>query len=268
MLNASTARVPRWLNDSDWEWRHTDITEAQQELRRLIAKWNRSGPNLLKLFKKNPDLQASCTEGTTMLIPNTDGVAQLAWFPRAVGHKNASQKDAALSRFIQFLVNSLAPTLGGPLWALWQVLCQEHQTPENKLLAWVRNRQYGSNGHSEEEAGGIFQEAHDRATNDSKMEHKRLSPNDLEEMGNYTRRQRDYTAVADSSSQFRETSCSRRGQAVTVLERVDPLRLRSVVCLITAGCRSAPPAPSSLFFSRILTIVGPLFSVSANARGR
>jgi hypothetical protein len=74
--------------------------------------------------------------------------------------------------------------------------------------------------------------------------------------------------VADSSSQFRETSCSRRGQAVTVLERVDPLRLRSVVCLITAGCRSAPPAPSSLFFSRILTIVGPLFSVSANARGR
>jgi hypothetical protein len=49
-----------------------------------------------------------------MLIPNRDGVAQLAWFPRAAGHKNASQKDAALSRFIAFLVNPLAPTLGGP----------------------------------------------------------------------------------------------------------------------------------------------------------
>lgn len=83
--------VPHWLNDSNWEWRDTDITEAQQELRRLIAKWNRSGPNLLKLFKENPDLQASCTEGTTMLIPNTDGVAQLAWFPRAVGHKNVAK---------------------------------------------------------------------------------------------------------------------------------------------------------------------------------
>jgi hypothetical protein len=91
MLNASTARDPHWLNDSHWEWRDTDITEAQQELRRLIAKWNRSGPNLLKLFKENPDLQASCTEGTTMLIPNTDGVAQLAWFPRAVGHKNVAK---------------------------------------------------------------------------------------------------------------------------------------------------------------------------------
>jgi len=114
MLNSSTARVPHWLNDSNWEWRDTDITEAQQELRRLIAEWLRSGPNLLKLFKENPELQASCTEGTTMLIPNRDGVAQLAWFPRAVGHKNASQKDAALSRFIHFLVNPLAPTLGGP----------------------------------------------------------------------------------------------------------------------------------------------------------
>jgi hypothetical protein len=114
MLNSPSARVPHWLNDSYWEWRDTDITEAQQELRRLIAEWTRSGPNLLTLFKENPELQASCTAGTTLLIPNRDGVAQLAWFPRPAGHKNASQKDVALSRFIQFLVNPLAPTLGGP----------------------------------------------------------------------------------------------------------------------------------------------------------
>jgi hypothetical protein len=114
MLNASTARVPHWLNDLNWEWRDTDITEAQQELRRLIAEWNRSGPNLLTLFKENPELQASCTAGTTLLIPNRDGVAQLAWFPGPAGHKNGSQKDVALTRFIHFLVNPLAPTLGGP----------------------------------------------------------------------------------------------------------------------------------------------------------
>jgi hypothetical protein len=114
MLNASTATVPHWLNDSNWEWRDTDITEAQQELRRLIAEWNRSGPNLLKLFKQNPELEATCIQGTTLLIPTRGGVAQLAWFPRRAGHKNASQKDAALTRFIQFLVNPLAPTLGGP----------------------------------------------------------------------------------------------------------------------------------------------------------
>jgi hypothetical protein len=114
MLNASNATVPHWLNDSNWEWRNTDITEAQQELRRLIAEWNRSGPNLLELFKQNPELEASCTEGTTLLIPTGDGVAQLVWLPGRSGHKNASQKDVALTRFIQFLVNPLAATLGGP----------------------------------------------------------------------------------------------------------------------------------------------------------
>lgn len=114
MLNSPAVTVPYWLDDSNWEWRNTDSTDAQQELRRLIAEWNRSGPNLLKLFKENPELQASCSEGTTHLIPNRDGVAQLAWFPRVKGHKNRSQKDAALSCFIQFLVNPLATSLGGP----------------------------------------------------------------------------------------------------------------------------------------------------------
>jgi hypothetical protein len=37
MLNATTAAVPHWVTDSNWEWRGTDITGAQQQLRRLIA---------------------------------------------------------------------------------------------------------------------------------------------------------------------------------------------------------------------------------------
>jgi len=149
-------------------------------------------------------------------------VAQLVWLPRRSGHKNASQKDVALTRFIQFLVNPLAPTLGGPLRAFWEVLRQEHQTPENILLAWVRNRRYGFNGHSEEETGGIFQEAHDRPRSDSTMEQKRLSLNVLEEMGKCTDRERDYTAVADPSRQFGETSCSRPSQTRSVVTSIWP----------------------------------------------
>lgn len=86
----------------------------QQELHRLIAEWNKSGPNLDKLFKQNPDLQESCTRGTTLLIPTRDGVAQLAWTPDRTGPLNSPQKEAALSCFAQFLVNPLALKLGGP----------------------------------------------------------------------------------------------------------------------------------------------------------
>jgi len=86
----------------------------KQELRRLIAEWNRSGPNLLRLFKQDPDLQEKCIRGTTLLIPTRDGVAQLAWTPHRANHKNFSQKDAALEHFTEFLVNPLALKLGGP----------------------------------------------------------------------------------------------------------------------------------------------------------
>jgi Amidohydrolase family len=114
VLNSSEAKIPCKLNDSHWDWQIVDRTEMQQELRRLIAEWNRSGPNLQRLFKQDPDLQEKCTRGTTLLIPTRDGVAQLAWTPHRANHKNFSQKDAALEHFIEFLVNPLALKLGGP----------------------------------------------------------------------------------------------------------------------------------------------------------
>ena len=209
MLNSPAARVPHWLDDSNWEWRSTDRTEAQQELRHLIAEWQRSGPNLLKLFKKNPELQASCSEGTTQLIPNRDGVAQLAWFPHPVGSKKASQKDVALTCFIRFLVNPLAPTLGGPCERCGDFLYQEHQTPEEILLASVWHRRYGTTCHAEEETGRLFQKAHDRGTSDSPVEQERFSTDVLEEMGKGSYGERDHRAVADASSQFGKTGCPR-----------------------------------------------------------
>lgn len=106
--------MPVALDRSHWEWQTVDTAEKQQELRRLIAEWNKSGPNLLKLFKENPDLQKSCTQGTTNLIPDRDGVAQLAWLPLRSGRQASPQKDAALTLFAEFLVNPLSLKLGGP----------------------------------------------------------------------------------------------------------------------------------------------------------
>ena len=114
VLNSSTAKVPKWSDDSNWEWQSIDITEQHEELHRLLAKWSRSGSNLLTLFKENSELRESCCHGTTLLSSTRDGVAQLTWFPHRLEHKHASQKDRALTQFIESLVNPLAWKLGGP----------------------------------------------------------------------------------------------------------------------------------------------------------
>jgi hypothetical protein len=114
VLNSSMATVPRKLDGENWDWQTIDTTETQLELRRLIAEWDKSGPNLQQLFKQNPDLQERCSRGTMLLIPTKEGRAQLAWTPHQTVNKSSPQKAAALTHFIQFLVNPLALELGGP----------------------------------------------------------------------------------------------------------------------------------------------------------
>ena len=77
-------------------------------------RMGKCGRNLLKFFKRNPDLEQRCTEGKTYLIPARDGVAQLAWLPVWKGKRTSPQKDAALTLFTEFLVNPLSWKLAGP----------------------------------------------------------------------------------------------------------------------------------------------------------
>lgn len=113
-LNNSTQRVPETLDASPWEWQLIDVTEKQQELMRLITEWDKCDRNLLKFFKRNPDLQRRCSEGKTYLIPARDGVAQLAWLPVRKGPRTSPQKEAALTLFTEFLVNPFSWKLAGP----------------------------------------------------------------------------------------------------------------------------------------------------------
>lgn len=122
-LNSRKQRVPEPVKGQvsdlkgqawDWEWRTRDVTERNTELRRLIGLWQRSNCDLNALFKKHRHLQNACSAGRTVLVPNRDGKAQLAWSPDLGDFQLPAEKREALRLFIQLLVNPLSSTLRGP----------------------------------------------------------------------------------------------------------------------------------------------------------
>ncbi len=115
-LNSREQRVPETVKGQalDWEWRTRDVTERNKELRRLVGLWQVSNRDLNTLFKQHQDLQDACRAGTTFLLPDRDGKAQLAWFPDLGNFPLPSQKKEALHLFVQFLVNPLSDKLRGP----------------------------------------------------------------------------------------------------------------------------------------------------------
>jgi hypothetical protein len=113
-LNRIAEKRPRVLDGSRWEWQEINVRGRQLELRHLVALWDAANRNLLTLFRRFPELGRACSHGTTWLIPNRDGAAQLAWTPALKGHISTPQKAEALKFFIELLVNPLAKELGGP----------------------------------------------------------------------------------------------------------------------------------------------------------
>jgi len=107
-------RRPKALRGTRVEWQEADVRERQLEIRHLVAMWEAADRNLLKLFKRNKDLQSICRYGKTILIPSRDGVAQLAWSPDLRGKTVTPQKAEALNLFIRLLLNPLSRFLGGP----------------------------------------------------------------------------------------------------------------------------------------------------------
>lgn len=115
-LNSREQQVPALVKGQPlgWEWRTRNVTERKRELRRLFGLWQDSDRNLSTLFKQHRDLQKACSAGTTFLVPNRDGKAQLAWSPDLGNLQLSSQKKEALRLFVQYLVNPLSDKLRGP----------------------------------------------------------------------------------------------------------------------------------------------------------
>lgn len=114
LLNTGTSKIPNPDANALSIWKVVDRSDVQRRLKRLISQWLECDQNLSKLFRRSPILAHNCGNGKTFLMPNRDGNPQLAWSPVLSDGITIPVERAALTHFVQFIVNPLAPTLGGP----------------------------------------------------------------------------------------------------------------------------------------------------------
>lgn len=114
LLNKGTSKIPNPDADSDSIWKVVDKSDVQRRLKSLVSQWMECDQNLSKLFRRSPTLAHNCANGKTFLIPNRDGIPQLAWSPVLSDGITIPVERTALTHFVQLIVNPLAPTLGGP----------------------------------------------------------------------------------------------------------------------------------------------------------
>jgi hypothetical protein len=91
-----------------------DFREMRRELRRLVRNWQASGPNLKKMFEKDPELEKRCMHGRTLLVPTRTGRGYLSWLPNPLNYQPFSQRDTALTHFMSLIVDPEWELLGGP----------------------------------------------------------------------------------------------------------------------------------------------------------
>jgi hypothetical protein len=89
------------------------FSEMQTELRRLVAAWTASGPDLVKMFSKDPELQRRANDGKMRFWPTPTGRGHLEWIP-APSDATASPHDLAFYHFMTLIANPQWELLGGP----------------------------------------------------------------------------------------------------------------------------------------------------------
>jgi len=73
-----------------------------------------SGPDLIKMFKKEPELESRIRYGETWFYPAHDGRGHLDWIPEITGDAQPAHKDQALRDFLMLITNPQWELLGGP----------------------------------------------------------------------------------------------------------------------------------------------------------
>lgn len=89
-------------------------TAVQQELRRLVEDWKKSGLNLKKLFAGNSELRNWTMTGMMRLWPTSEARGYLEWSAEPLSNPSSSSRDQALHLFMGLISNPLWELLGGP----------------------------------------------------------------------------------------------------------------------------------------------------------
>ena len=91
-----------------------ELSEQQTELRLLVERWMKSGPNLRKLFARYPKLvdRTKCWE--MFFYPTPRGQGYLDWNPAYAEANLTSPADYALRDFMTLITNPQWNSLGGP----------------------------------------------------------------------------------------------------------------------------------------------------------
>jgi hypothetical protein len=86
----------------------------REEFRRLVAVWQKSGPNLSKMLAEDKVLARRTRDGRTRLVPTSTGKGHLLWLPGSGKPNSNSWRDQAICHFVDLVVNPDWHKLGGP----------------------------------------------------------------------------------------------------------------------------------------------------------
>lgn len=113
-LNTGISRIANPDATAGSIWKTVDRSDVQRRFKSFVVQWMECGQNLNSLFRRNRILAENCMHGKTLLIPDRDGVPQLAWSPILSDDMTIPVERAALTHFTRLVVNPLALTLAGP----------------------------------------------------------------------------------------------------------------------------------------------------------
>lgn len=113
-LNGAKPRISRTKGSGKFEPTKLQPSDDQIELRQLVQKWMDSGPDLIKMFKNEPQLAPLLSRGRTNFYPVHDGRGHLDWIPTIASMSRPSYREQALKDFMILITNPLWELLGGP----------------------------------------------------------------------------------------------------------------------------------------------------------
>jgi hypothetical protein len=116
LVHALNGPAPRTSNTKGSNKQRVRLrpSESQEELRRLVRLWIESGPDLIEMFREEPELELRIRHGRTTFYPMHDGRGHLDWSPKVIGPAQPSFKNDALEDFMILITNPLWELLGGP----------------------------------------------------------------------------------------------------------------------------------------------------------